>query len=170
MGAEAAILDFLSRTVGRFALVSFRTEGALTCRVNVVGTAAEPFVDSVVSLGWITFVVEFALSALRRAGFFRGFFVAVSEAWSLAAGTAVCVATAMSIYLRASGFLRQESVRPVPRTRPWQSVCWTLCTRRENGRCPRWMLHWKTYTFQYATSVHPCSLIPKYVVARPCDE
>lgn len=107
VGVEAAMLDFLLCTVGRLAFVSFRTEGALTCRVNVVGTTVELFMDVVVSLGCVAFVIGFALSALRRAGFFRGFFLlgVVLEGWRLtAAVAAVSVATAISTYLRNSFF------------------------------------------------------------------
>lgn len=101
MGVGEALLDFLPCTVGRVAFVSFTTEGALVCRVNVVGTRVEPLDDVVVSFGWCTFVVEFALSALRRAGFFLGFLLGVVlEGWTLAAVAVVSFATAMFIYLR----------------------------------------------------------------------
>jgi hypothetical protein len=96
VGADEAMLDFRPCKVGRLVFVSFRTEGALTCRVNAVG----------VSFGWFIFVMEFALSAFLRAGFFRGFLLGVVlEGCVLAAFAAVSVDTAMCIYLRGSMIL-----------------------------------------------------------------
>jgi len=105
VGAGEAMLDFLPCRVGWLVFVSFRTDGALTCRVNTVGTAAEPLVDAVVFFDWVTFVVEFALSAFRRAGFFRGFLLGVVlEGCVLTAFAAVSVAAAMSIYFVVRNF------------------------------------------------------------------
>jgi uncharacterized membrane protein YciS (DUF1049 family) len=106
VGADEAMLDFRPCKVGRLVFVSFRTEGALTCRVNAVGATVEPLDDTVVSFGWFIFVMEFALSAFLRAGFFRGFLLGVVlEGCVLAAFAAVSVDTAMCIYLRGSMIL-----------------------------------------------------------------
>lgn len=51
MGVDEAILDFRPCTVGRLVFVSFRTEGALVCRINGEGTTVEPLDDVVVSFG-----------------------------------------------------------------------------------------------------------------------
>ena len=105
-GADEAMLDFRPCKVGRLILVSFRTDGALACRVNVVGTIVLPFVDGVLSFDWFIFVMEFALSAFLRAGFFRGFLLGVVlEGCVLTAFAAVSVDAAMSIYLRGSVIL-----------------------------------------------------------------
>jgi hypothetical protein len=101
VGVDEAVLDFLFCTVGRLAFVSFRTEGALVCRVSGVGTTVEHLDDMVVSFGWFIFVFEAALSALRRAGFFLSFLLGVVlEGWRLAVVATASVGTAMSIYLR----------------------------------------------------------------------
>lgn len=49
VGAEDAMLDFLLCKAGRLAFVSFRTEGALVCRVNGEGTTMELLDNAVVS-------------------------------------------------------------------------------------------------------------------------
>ena len=114
VGTDGAMLDFLPCRAGRLAFGSFRVEGALVCRDNDGGTTGELLDDAGVSFGWIILVLELALSALRRAGFFRGFLLGVVlEGWGLTAFGAVSVGAAMSIYLHDSVFLTQESVGPV---------------------------------------------------------
>jgi len=86
------------------------------------------------------FAFEFALSALRRAGFFRGFLLGVTlGGWTLAAVAAISVGAAMSIYLRDSAFLSQESVGPVHNNEPlrlsamhtvWVQTLSVLASRR----------------------------------------
>ena len=106
VGIDEAMPDFLSCKVGRLMFVPFRTDGALACRVNAVGRTVEAFAGEEVSFGWFVFVLELALSAFLRAGFFRGFLLGVVlEGWSLAAGAAVSVDAAMSIYLLGSMIL-----------------------------------------------------------------
>ena len=51
VGAEDAMLTFLLCKAGRLAFVSFRTEGALVCRVNGDGTTVELLDNAVVSFG-----------------------------------------------------------------------------------------------------------------------
>ena len=66
------------------------------------------------------FAFEFALSALRRAGFFRDFLSlgVVLEGWTLAAVAAVSADAAMFIYLRDRVSLPHELVGPVHKNEP----------------------------------------------------
>ena len=116
---DGAMLDFLPCRAGRLPFVSFRTEGALVCRVKTEGMAVELLDDAVLFFSSFTFAFEFALSALRRAGFFRGFLLGVIlEGWILAAFAAVSAGVAMSIYLRDPVFLLRELVRTVYKNEP----------------------------------------------------
>jgi len=109
----AALLDFLLCNVGRLGYItSARTDGALACRVNLGGTTADLSLVVTLFFGGSIFALEFALSALRRAGFFRGLFGVVFEDWDLAAVATASIDVAMSIYLSEDVFrgLCQASV------------------------------------------------------------
>lgn len=77
MGVEAVVVALLPCNVGRLAFTSFMTGGALACRVNFTGGTLEPLVGAIASFRSSMFELEFALSALRRAGFLRGFLLGV---------------------------------------------------------------------------------------------
>lgn len=65
------------------------------------------------------FALELALSALRRAGFFRGFLLGVVLAGrTLASFAAIPASDAVSIYLRDSNFLPHVLVGPVHKNGP----------------------------------------------------
>lgn len=49
--SEGAVLDFLPCKGGRLAFLSFRTEGALICRLNGEGMTVELLDDAVLSFG-----------------------------------------------------------------------------------------------------------------------
>jgi hypothetical protein len=109
---EAAVLGFLLCNVGRLEFTSARTDGALACRVNLAGTTTEPLLGTALLFGRAVFVMELALSALRRAGFFRGFLTVVFEGCGLAVVVAVAsMDVAMSIYLRLALSITEVSGR-----------------------------------------------------------
>jgi hypothetical protein len=108
VGIEVTTLGFLLCNEGRLAFTSLRTGGALACRVSLGGIVAEPLVGAVLSFGSRSMsALEFVLSALRRAGFFRGFLGVVLEGCSLEAAS---FDAAISIYLRGVRSLCQASV------------------------------------------------------------
>lgn len=93
---EAAVLDFLLCNVGWLDFTSLRTDGALICRASLGRTTVEPLLGATSFFGRSVFVMEFILSALRRAGFFRGLLGAVLGGWGFAAVAAGSTDAAMS--------------------------------------------------------------------------
>jgi hypothetical protein len=70
---EATAADFLLCNTGRVELALLKTGGALICRVSFVGRGADALSGAARSFGGAVSTLVFALSAFRRAGFFRGF-------------------------------------------------------------------------------------------------
>jgi hypothetical protein len=72
-GREAPVADFWVCNTGRVAVALLKTDGALICRVRFVGRQVDALSGVARSFNGAMSVLVFALSALRRAGFFRGF-------------------------------------------------------------------------------------------------
>jgi hypothetical protein len=70
---EATAADFLLCNTGRVELALLKTGGALICRVSFVGRGSDALSGVERSFGGAVSTLVFALSAFRRAGFFRGF-------------------------------------------------------------------------------------------------
>lgn len=88
----SAVVAFLLCIAGRSGVVSLKTDGALSCRVTFAGTAVVLLLGEMRSFEVSMLVLVFALSALRRAGFFLGFLAGVAPA-----GCALAVAFLASI-------------------------------------------------------------------------